>query len=150
MRSVHGAEKFAFADAIHEAPLIHHDLRSLLGNEVPLCSLTDSLSLFSITILFTCTTEGRLMIDVQVVREAFNRKDLAENGWIKEHELWQTLSQDLQNATLCCVLLNTASCRRKSGLYGTPPPTARQNSTWPHPLQRNPPLLQQRDAHLPD
>lgn len=82
-RSVLGAEIFAFADGADEALILMHDLRYMLKEEVPLKALTDSSSLFSIIIRSTSITERRLMIYLQAAREAFDRSDIAEIGWIE-------------------------------------------------------------------
>lgn len=65
----------AFADSFDQAYSLRHDLRQMLGIELPLMMLTDSDSLFKvITSSSSVTSEKRLMIDLRATREAYERK----------------------------------------------------------------------------
>lgn len=77
VRSVLPAEVFAFADSVIEAQRIPHDLRTILKKEVPLKAPTDSSPHFNIFITSICITARRLMSDLQLARQAFDRRDIA-------------------------------------------------------------------------
>lgn len=70
-RSVLGSEVMAFADAFDMAYTLKFDLQKILGKELPLRMLTDNKSLFDVLTKATSTTEKRLMIDIQTVRDAY-------------------------------------------------------------------------------
>lgn len=81
-----GSGTVSFADAVDEAVLLPHDLKVLLGRDVPLKALTHRSSLFSIIIRLSTPTERRHILDPQVAMEAFHNRDIAEIGW-KEREM---------------------------------------------------------------
>lgn len=63
--------------------MVRHDLGAIMRHGLPLRVLTDSSSLFSVVVKSTITTEKRLMNDLHARKEAFERKDLTEIGWIR-------------------------------------------------------------------
>lgn len=86
VRSVLGAETYAFADAFDYAHALKHDLESILDQKIPLQMLTDSKSLFDVLTKCSSTIEKRLMIDLQVVRQAYETHLISDLGFIRtEH-----------------------------------------------------------------
>lgn len=63
--------------------MIRHDLECLFKNRIPITVLTYSESLFRIIISSSVTTEKLLMIDVKAVRDAYQKGDLIDVGWIR-------------------------------------------------------------------
>eukprot|EP00171_Calliarthron_tuberculosum_P022791 IDg22791t1 len=70
-RSVLGAETYAFADGFDFAYSLKSDLQRILQRRVALQMLTDSKSLFDIITKCSNSTERRLMIDMEAIREAY-------------------------------------------------------------------------------
>jgi hypothetical protein len=54
-----------------------------LEMEVPLVVCTDSKSLYECLVKLGTTREKRLMIDVMCLRQAYERREIAEVKWIK-------------------------------------------------------------------
>jgi hypothetical protein len=54
-----------------------------LGIELPLVVYTDSKSLYECLVKLRTTQEKRLMIDVICLRQAYERREIAEVKWIK-------------------------------------------------------------------
>jgi hypothetical protein len=77
-RSVLGSETMAFADGFDAAYSLKHDLQTILKRSVDILMYTDSLSLFDVITKSSTTAEKRLMIDFMVVREAYDRMEIAQ------------------------------------------------------------------------
>lgn len=71
MRSVLGAEKYAFADAYDSVFTVKDKLERRLKIKAPIAMLTDSISLFNVTIKPSKTTEKWLMNDLSAAEEAY-------------------------------------------------------------------------------
>ena len=84
-RSVLGGEIYAFADAFDYAYTMKHDLENITGRTVPLKMFTDSKSLFDIITKSFSTTERRIMIDVQAVRNGYDKREISDIGFIRPH-----------------------------------------------------------------
>ena len=54
-----------------------------LGINLPLVLCTDSKSLYHCLVKLRTTQEKRLMIDVMCLRQAYERREIAEVRWIK-------------------------------------------------------------------
>jgi hypothetical protein len=63
----------AFSDGFDAAYSLKHDLQTILKRNVDALMYTDSLSLFDVIKKSSTTAEKRLMIDLVVVREAYDR-----------------------------------------------------------------------------
>lgn len=83
VRSVMGAELYAFADAFDLAFLLKTDLETMLSAKVPLIMMIDSDSVFKVIVKNTSTTEKRLMIDIRAAREAYESQEISDVGWIR-------------------------------------------------------------------
>jgi hypothetical protein len=55
----------------------------MLGIELPLVVCTDSKSLYECLVKLGTTQEKRLMVDVMCLRQAYERREIAEVKWIK-------------------------------------------------------------------
>lgn len=85
VRSVLGGEIYAFADALDFAYTTKHDLEAMLDRQIPLQMLTDSKSLFDVITKSSNTSERRLMTDIHSVREAYNKFEISDIGFIRTH-----------------------------------------------------------------
>lgn len=83
VRSVLGAEMYSFADAFDFAFTAKTDLENILKKDIPLRMLTDSKSLFDIITKNSHTSEKRLQIDIQVIREAYEKHEISDVGFIR-------------------------------------------------------------------
>lgn len=81
-RSSTTAETLALVDAFDAAFLLRHDLQQILRCEIPLLLLTDSQIVFETLVSKRTTAERRLMIDLAALREAYDRRDVANIGLI--------------------------------------------------------------------
>ncbi len=82
-RSVLGGEVYAFADAFDRAYIIKREFQNMLGKSIPLTMFTDSKSLFDVITKCSITTEKRLMIDIKSVREAYDRQEGSDVGFLR-------------------------------------------------------------------
>lgn len=82
VRSVLGAQIFAFSDVVDVAIMLRHALRAIQQPERPLIELTDSSMLFSVVVTSTTTTMKRIDFDVQSAREAFECSDVSKGEWM--------------------------------------------------------------------
>lgn len=57
-------------------------MRRIIGKDIKLTMLTDSMSLFKVMVNSSITTEKRLMIDIAAARQAYERSDIYFIGWI--------------------------------------------------------------------
>jgi hypothetical protein len=87
-RSVLGSETVAFADGFDAAYSLKHDLQTILKRSVDILMYTDSLSLFDVITKSSTTAEKRLTIDLVVVREAFDRMEIAHLAFLRTN--WNT------------------------------------------------------------
>lgn len=82
-RSVLGAETYAFADAFDFSYCAKNDLEQILNKKVPLHIITDSKSLFDVITQCSNTSERRLMIDLEAVREAYESHSISNVGFVR-------------------------------------------------------------------
>ena len=83
VRSVLASEVYAFADAFDMAYTLRQNLTKILCRTVKLTMLTDSKSLFDIITKCSQTTEKRLMIDIAIVKEAYEYNEICNVGFVR-------------------------------------------------------------------
>lgn len=81
-RSVLASELYALAHAFDIGAAVKASLDNILGTLVPLILCTDSKSLYDCLVKLGTTQEKRLMIDVMCLRQAYERREVAEVKWI--------------------------------------------------------------------
>ena len=82
-RSVLASELYAMAHGFDIATAIKSTIDRILGKPVPLILCTDSKSLYDCLVKLGTTAEKRLMIDIMCLRQAYERREIAEVKWIK-------------------------------------------------------------------
>jgi hypothetical protein len=82
-RSVLGREKMALADAFDMKYALKHDIEMIMKQNIPIVILTDSLSLFDVITKATTTAEKRLMIDLCVVKQAYECSEVDTIGFVR-------------------------------------------------------------------
>jgi hypothetical protein len=78
-----GSESVAFEDGFDAAYSLKHDLQTILKRSVDKLMYTDRLSLFDVITKSSTTAEKRLMIDLVVVREAYDRMEIAQLAFLR-------------------------------------------------------------------
>lgn len=68
----------ALADSFNVAFTMKRDPEQIIGKELPLHMYTDSLSLFGIIKKSSATSEKRLMVDLNCVKNAYNSMKISE------------------------------------------------------------------------
>lgn len=81
-RSVLSAELYAMVYGFDNCSVIHHALQEFLGRTVEFKIYTDSKSLFDSLVTLNSTTEKRLLIDLTMLRECYEKRDITEVLWI--------------------------------------------------------------------
>jgi hypothetical protein len=100
-RSVLGSETMALADAFDMAHALKHDMEMIIKQKVPIVILTDSLSLFDVITRASITAEKRLMIDLCVVKQAYERSEVGTIGFVRtEHNPADVLAKIARCAIL--------------------------------------------------
>lgn len=84
-KSVLAAELFALVDGFDIVYTITDGLERLLLRKVDLTIYTDSQSLYGLCISLSQTTEHRLHINLALIREAYERRDITKVVWIAGH-----------------------------------------------------------------
>ncbi len=82
-RSVLASELYAMAHGFDIGASIKSTIERTLGINLPLVLCTDSKSLYDCLVKLGTTQEKRLMIDVMCLRQAYERREIAEVKWIK-------------------------------------------------------------------
>lgn len=85
-RSVLSSELFAAVHAFDYASTIRTTLCDVFDQNVPLTLYTDSKCLFDGIMGFNATSEKRLLIDLRMLREAYEMREIAEVIWIPSGE----------------------------------------------------------------
>lgn len=85
-RSVLAAELYAMVYGFDHSSVIHVALQEFLGRRVPLRVYTDSKSLFDSLVSLNTTTEKRLLIDLTMLRECYEYREITEVLWIPGDE----------------------------------------------------------------
>jgi hypothetical protein len=73
----------AFADVFDAAYSLNHDLQTILKRSVEIITYTDSLSLFDCITKSSTTAKKRLVIDLVVVREAYDRMKIEQLAFFR-------------------------------------------------------------------
>lgn len=76
-------EVIAFADAFDMTCTMTYNLKAMCNNQILLTMYTDKMSLFDVLKKSKMTTENRLMIDLQYVKNAYNNLKLDDISDIK-------------------------------------------------------------------
>ena len=63
--------------------VLKNTIDNIVGTKVPLTICIDSFSLYECLVKLGTTKEKRLMIDIAAVRQAYERREIAEIVWIK-------------------------------------------------------------------
>ena len=97
VRSVLGSETLAFVDGFDQAYLVREQLRAIFARRIPLKIFMDSKTLFDVLTRGTLTTERRLVIDLMVAREAYERGEISDVGHVRsEHNLEDELTKVIE------------------------------------------------------
>ena len=100
-RSVLAAELYALAAGFDAAAAFRPAMTEILGKDVPLVAYTDSKSLFDALTSINTTAEKRLLIDLQVLRQAYEYREITEVAWIpSEQNPADGLTKDRANGAL--------------------------------------------------
>lgn len=84
VHSILRGDLYTFADVYDYAFLLRHDLAKLVRHRLPVVLFTDYMSLFSILIhTNTVSTEKMLMIDIVILPQAFETRDITYIGCIR-------------------------------------------------------------------
>lgn len=81
-RSVLASELYGMAHGFDLAACVKATLELILGIEIKLTLCTNSKSLYNCLTKLGTTQEKRLMIDVMALRQAYERKEIAQVKWV--------------------------------------------------------------------
>jgi len=82
-KSVLAAELFAFVDGYDAGFAVRDSVNRMYGrDDIPLSVYTDSHTLYGLCISLSQTTERRLQIDLALIREAYERREITHIMWI--------------------------------------------------------------------
>lgn len=82
-RSVLASELYGMAHGFDMGASVKSTVDKALQIDLPLVVCTDSKSLYECLVKLGTTQEKRLMIDVMCLRQAYERREIAEVKWIK-------------------------------------------------------------------
>ena len=82
-RSVLASELYGMVHGFDMGASVKSTVDKALGIDLPLVVCTDSKSLYECLVKLGTTQEKRLMIDVMCLRQAYERREIAEVKWIK-------------------------------------------------------------------
>ena len=77
-RSVLAAELYRIAHSFNIAAAVKSTIDKMLSITIPLILCTDSKSLFDCLVRLGTTQEKRLMVDIMCLRQAYERREIAE------------------------------------------------------------------------
>lgn len=81
-RSVLAAELFAMVQGFDDCSVLRLTLNDILGRVIPMHVYTDSRSLYDCLTNINRTREKRLLIDLCMLRESYERREISEVFWI--------------------------------------------------------------------
>lgn len=81
-RSALASELYAMVYGFDQSYVILRATQDFLGKKIPLRIYTDSLSLFDSLTNLNTTSEKRLLIDLSMLRESYERREIADVFWI--------------------------------------------------------------------
>jgi hypothetical protein len=106
-RSVLGAELCGVSHGFDRASMVQHQMHELLGIEIPLVLLTDSLQIFHAVTRLSALSEKRLQIDAAVIREAYESKKLTTIAHVAgDDNIADCLTKQADSSSLKDVLRN--------------------------------------------
>ena len=79
------SELYAMVSGFDAACVLKNTVDIITKKAVPLTICIDSLSLYECLVKLGTTKEKRLMIDISAIRQAYERREIAEIIWIKGH-----------------------------------------------------------------
>lgn len=80
VRSVLGAETYAFADSFDQVYAICEELLTIMCQKIPLIMLTDFACLFNVIIWSFKTSKCRSMMDLAATRDAYDKREIDDIG----------------------------------------------------------------------
>lgn len=83
----------AFADVFDMEFSLKQDIGKILGQQIPISMITDSLSLFGVLTKAACTTGKRIMIDMQTLKHAYKSFDINDVALVRSDKILQTPCQ---------------------------------------------------------
>ncbi|KAI1000189.1 hypothetical protein K3495_g8009 [Podosphaera aphanis] len=81
-RSVIASELYAMSHDFDVACVLKHSLDKILNSKIPIIICIDSFSLYECLVKLGTTHEKRLVIDIMAIRQAYERREIAEVIWI--------------------------------------------------------------------
>src|ERR1043166_668365 len=82
VRSVLAAELYTIAHGFDLAIAMKATIDAILEQPMPLAIYTDSKSLYDSLVSLNTVTEKRLLIDLRVLHESYERRELTDMFWI--------------------------------------------------------------------
>ena len=108
MRSVLGAEVYAFSHALDSVYLLAHDLSTILGRKIRTILFTDSKSLFDTITKLSSQSEKRILINIAATRESYNKKQISNVAHIpSKYNIADRFTKDNANKDLLLTLMRT-------------------------------------------
>eukprot|EP00172_Hildenbrandia_rubra_P000685 Plantae.Rhodophyta-Hildenbrandia_rubra.ctg13760.p1 GENE.Plantae.Rhodophyta-Hildenbrandia_rubra.ctg13760~~Plantae.Rhodophyta-Hildenbrandia_rubra.ctg13760.p1 ORF type:complete len:195 (-),score=19.65 Plantae.Rhodophyta-Hildenbrandia_rubra.ctg13760:621-1205(-) len=105
IRSVLGAEVYAFCDAMDITAAFQIALRPVVSRVLPVHMYTDSKSLLDTITQRSQTREKRLLIDLAMARDAYKKKEINNVGWVRSaNNLADPLTKAVKDSILDKVL----------------------------------------------
>lgn len=108
-RSALASERYAMVYGFDQSFVLHKAIGEFLGHNLPLRLYTDSQSLFESLTTLNTTSEKRLLIDLSMLRESYERREIADVFWIPGD---QNLADDLTKTSPCRALINLMKTNR--------------------------------------
>ena len=81
-RSALAAELYALAHGFDIASALGTSIAEIFSRKIPLVLYTDSRSLYDSLVSLNSTSEKRLLIDLHIIRQAYERREITEVCWI--------------------------------------------------------------------
>ena len=89
---------------------IRQDLSKMMNRNIKLTMLTDSKSLFDVITKCSQTTEKRLMIDISVVREAYEENEISNVGFIRTDQNPADAMTKVMHSKVLSRIINQNKC----------------------------------------
>ncbi len=80
--SVLGAKLLAMIEGFNIGDAIRYVISEMTGEDIPFALYTDSQSFYHFAVSLTRTRERRMQLDLQILREAHERRDITNKYWI--------------------------------------------------------------------
>jgi hypothetical protein len=98
----------ALADAFDTAYALKHDIEMIMKQRIPIVILTDSLSLFDVITKASTTAEKRLMIDLSVLKQAYDRREIETIGLVRTAHNPADMLTKIKGSAILDTILSTA------------------------------------------